>query len=168
MADFPLGVRGYHRDEVDAFISRIEGTLGRSPLYAPPVTAMEVDDVRFASRLRGYRMRAVDAALDAYARELEGRGGRRRRMAAVDVDKLIGMVRNVRFATTRFGEGYDEANVDAFLDKMILALRGHRAMATDVRAVRFPVTRLRRGYRQPEVDAFLEHLATEIERIGGR
>jgi DivIVA domain-containing protein len=165
MRDFPLAVRGYHRDQVDAFIARIEGTLGRSPLYAPPVTATEVSGVRFRATLRGYRTTAVDEALDTYLRELESHQGARRRVPSAGADKLIGLVCNVRFATTRFTEGYDERQVDAFLDKMIVALRGHRVLAADVRAARFGTTRIHRGYSQPEVDAFLERLAAEIERL---
>jgi DivIVA domain-containing protein len=165
MADFPRAVRGYHRDQVDALVARIEGTLGRSPLYAAPATALEVGGVRFTRRLRGYRMKAVDAALQAYARELERRGGWRR-MANPDADRLIGMVRNVQFAATRLSEGYDERQVDGFLDDLIVALRGRRALASDVRAARFGTTRARVGYRQAEVDAFLDHLAAEIERLG--
>ncbi len=164
MPGFPRSVRGYHRHEVDAFVDRIEGTLGRAPLYAARVSVIEVGDVRFKAKLGGYRMSAVDVALESYSRELERLGGRRHRLTSGDADRLIGMVRNVRFAPTRMTEGYDESQVDAFLDTMIVALREHRALATDVRAARFGVTRARRGYRQPEVDAFLDHLASEIER----
>jgi DivIVA domain-containing protein len=165
MPDFPVAVRGYHRDQVDAFIARIEGTLGRSPLYAPPVTAAEVGGVRFTPTLRGYRTKAVDEALDGYLRELEGHGGGRHRMPSGHADRLIGLVRNVQFATTRLTEGYEEQQVDAFLDKMIVALRRHGALAADVRGARFATTRIRPGYRQPEVDAFLDLLASEIERL---
>jgi DivIVA domain-containing protein len=164
MADCPRGVRGYHRDQVDALVARIEGTLGRSPLYAAPATALEVGGVRFTRRLRGYRTKAVDAALQAYARELETRDGRRIPKPAAD--RLIGKVRNVQFAATRLSEGYDERQVDAFLDELIVALRERRALASDIRAVRFGATRARAGYRPAEVDAFLDHLAAEIERLG--
>lgn len=162
--DFPHASRGYSRHEVDAFVARIEGTLGRKPLYAPPVTADDVTAVRFGRSVRGYRMNAVDEALDAYVRELEDKGARSR-MRPSEVDRLIGLVRNVRFATTRLRVGYDEQEVDAFLDKMISALRENRARASEVKSVVFTASRMRTGYRQPEVDAFLERLATEIERL---
>jgi DivIVA domain-containing protein len=162
---FARSLRGYHRHQVDAFIDRLEGTLGRAPLYAAPVSVVEVGDVNFNTAFGGYRMRPVDDAIEQYTRELEGRGGRRHRMAASDVDRLIGLVRNVRFAGTR-RDGYHEGQVDEFLNKMIVALREYHALASDVRAARFSVTRVRRGYRQAEVDAFLDHLAAEIERAG--
>src|SRR3954470_22637746 len=78
MRTFPYASRGYSRAQVDALVARIEGTLGRSPLYAQPVTADEVGAVRFARAVRGYRMKAVDDALDAYVRELEDKDGSNR------------------------------------------------------------------------------------------
>lgn len=165
MAEFPVVFRGYNRYEVDAFISRIEGTLGRRALFALPVSVDDVGAVRFGTALRGYLTTAVDKVLVDYRHVLEAREGGRRRLPAGGADRLIGLVRNVRFANTWRREGYDEADVDAFLDQMIIALGARRAWAGDVRAARFGATRLRRGYSQPEVDAFLEHLANEIDRI---
>jgi DivIVA domain-containing protein len=164
MPDFRRAFRGYHRDEVDSFVARIEGTLGRSPLFAPPVTGDEVTAVRFARALRGYRMKPVDDVLDAYVRELED-NGTRSRMRSGEADRLIGLVRNVQFGTTRLKTGYDEQEVDTFLDKTITALRQNRARPSEVKNVVFASTRMRPGYRQPEVDAFLTRLASEIERL---
>jgi DivIVA domain-containing protein len=165
MPDFPLAVRGYHRDHVDALIARIEGTLGRAQLFAAPVTAAEVGRVRFAITLRGYQGRAVDERLEAYLRELEDKeNGGRRRLSAAETDRLIGLVRNVRFVTTRLTEGYDEREVDAFLDRLIVQLRERRARSADIRGARFRTTRVRPGYAQSDVDGFLDHLASEIDR----
>lgn len=165
MPDFPIAIRGYHRAHVDAFVARIEGTLGRAQLFAPPVTAKEVSLARFPIALGGYRGGAVDRALETYLGELERRERGRRRLQAADADRLVGMVRNVRFGTARLTEGYAEPDVDAFLDQVIVALRARRARSADVRAVRFGVTHIRRGYRQPDVDAFLIHLAAELDRL---
>lgn len=164
MSHFRRAFRGYHRDEVDALVARAEGTLGRSPLFAPPVTPDEVTAARFTRTLRGYRMKPVDDALDVYVRELEDTGTRNR-MRSGEVDRLVGLVRNVQFGTTRLKVGYDEQDVDAFLDKTITALRKNRARASEVKNVVFTSTRMRPGYRQPEVDAFLTRLASEIERL---
>ena len=82
-----------------------------------------------------------------------------------EVDQLIGLVRNVQFGTTRLDVGYDEGDVDAFLDKMIVALRENRARPSEVNKAVFATTRMRPGYRQAEVDAFLERLASEIGRM---
>lgn len=164
MPHFPRAVRGYHRDEVDALVARIEGTLGRSPLFAQPVTADQVTAARFARALRGYKTKPVDDALAAYVRELED-NGTRNRMRSGEVDRLVGLIRNVQFGTTRLKTGYDEGEVDAFLDKTITALQQNHARASEVKSAVFASTRMGPGYRQPEVDAFLERLASEIERL---
>ena len=39
-----------------------------------PLTAQDLEEVRFTTALRGYRMSEVDALLDRLARELRGRG----------------------------------------------------------------------------------------------
>lgn len=166
MPDFPRAIRGYHPHQVDTFVARIEATLGRRMMFAPPVTPDEVSDIRFTVTLRGYSATAVDTALDGYRRELEAKSGAgRRRLPPAEADRLTGLIRNVQFSTTRLSEGYDERDVDAFLDRVTVGLRERRAWASDVRAARFTTSRMRPGYRQPEVDAFLEWLATEIERI---
>jgi DivIVA domain-containing protein len=66
---------GYTRAEVDAFVERIEGTLGRAMPPDQPVTADEVRNVRFTTtRLGvGYNEVEVDAALDRYEAELAAR-----------------------------------------------------------------------------------------------
>jgi DivIVA domain-containing protein len=63
---------GYAMADVDAFIDKIEATLGIRPRYGPPVTAADVAAVQFRLvRLRtGYDMREVDEALDAYEERL--------------------------------------------------------------------------------------------------
>jgi DivIVA domain-containing protein len=164
MPDLPRAARGYHRDQVDSLVARIEGTLGRAPLYAPPVTVNEVNDYRFTLAMRGYSIKAVDRLLDGYLKELEDLGGRHR-IRAADTDRLVGLVRNVTFPVTRVREGYNEQQVDAFLDTVIVALRANRARASELRSARFSTTRMRTGYRQADVDAFLERLASEIDRL---
>ncbi|WP_017626108.1 DivIVA domain-containing protein [Nocardiopsis chromatogenes] len=81
-------------------------------------------------------------------------------------------VRNKRFATTRLTTGYNEDEVDAFLDSAEVTLgalidgRPDRALLTaaDVERVRFSTTRARPGYDPAQVDAFLDELATELRR----
>ncbi|GLY72604.1 DivIVA domain-containing protein [Actinoallomurus iriomotensis] len=164
MPDFPRALRGYSPAQVDALIGRIEGTLGRRPLYAPPVTADEVNAAKFGRAVRGYRMKTVDEALEEYIRTLEDKAGGNR-MASGEVDRLVGLVRNVQFRTTRVAPGYDEQEVDDFLNATITALREGTARASVVKKSVFAATRMRPGYRQAEVDAFLDRLASEIERL---
>jgi DivIVA domain-containing protein len=66
---------GYTKAEVDAFVERIEGTLGRTLPPDQQVTAQEIRDVIFTTtRLGvGYDEREVDSALDRYEAELAAR-----------------------------------------------------------------------------------------------
>ncbi|RRS00466.1 caspase, EACC1-associated type [Glycomyces terrestris] len=80
-----------------------------------------------------------------------------------------GAVRDVRFKTVRLTEGYDEDEVDAFLDQVALALLEpaegpQRLSAEEVRASLFTTTRLREGYDMEEVDSFLDLIESEFER----
>ncbi len=68
------------------------------------------------------------------------------------------------FTQTQFREGYDEREVDEFLDDVVATLRRHegsgpagafRIRSEGLESVRFSVTKLRRGYDQGEIDAFL-------------
>lgn len=78
-------------------------------------------------------------------------------------------VHEVRFTTVRLSEGYDENEVDAFLDQVALALSvreagTQRMTVEDVRNAQFATTRLREGYDMDEVDNFLDQIELELER----
>lgn len=51
-----------------------------------PLTAQDLEEVRFTTALRGYRMSEVDALLDRLARELRERGEPSRRESATEHD----------------------------------------------------------------------------------
>ena len=73
---------------------------------------------------------------------------------------LIERIQNARFRTTRLGSGYDEEEVDDFLDKLVAMLSGGgRLDAAELSIVRFTTTRLRPGYVKQDVDAFLREIA---------
>jgi DivIVA domain-containing protein len=62
----PLFRRGYHEDEVDAFLERIEATL-RNRSKPDAVTSAELDSVAFSKPpmgKRGYNKDQVDAFLE--------------------------------------------------------------------------------------------------------
>ena len=73
-------------------------------------------------------------------------------------------VLNKKFSATKFREGYDQDEVDAFLDRVAVTLqemeRGEstpRAVtAQAVGDVKFKATKFREGYDQDEVDDFLD------------
>ncbi|MET0787616.1 MAG: DivIVA domain-containing protein [Cellulomonas sp.] len=79
-------------------------------------------------------------------------------------------VLNQKFAATKFREGYDQDEVDDFLDRVVETLKeregvGHAAnpvTAADLEAVRFQATKWREGYDQQEVDGFLDRVRQQL------
>ncbi|GAB2699519.1 DivIVA domain-containing protein [Thalassiella azotivora] len=83
-------------------------------------------------------------------------------------------VRSARFQATRFREGYDQEDVDAFLDRLAGVLEAleegrepaERLSPEGVLDERFTATKFRDGYDQDEVDDFLDR-AVETLRAQG-
>ncbi|MGH3169098.1 MAG: DivIVA domain-containing protein [Trebonia sp.] len=72
------------------------------------------------------------------------------------VQETIARIRGARFRITRW-DGYDEREVDTFLDELIAALgRGERPGPETVPV--FTSRRMRPAYRKADVDGFLEGL----------
>ena len=196
-ARFPTAMRGYRRDQVDAFMARLEGTLGLGPLMAQPVTAEELPGIRFATALNGYDRDAVDLTLLEAAEVLGGTSGQVGPYGYVNApaagspppdfapppgpgmppagappgrpagqETWQARVRDIRFPTNRFS-GYAVEDVDAFLSRVQAALNGTAPPLTpeEIRGVQFATSRMRRGYDEEEVDGFLD----ELERyVAGR
>jgi len=73
---------------------------------------------------------------------------------------LIERIKNAKFDTTRLSSGYDEEEVDNFLDKVIAVLSdGGQPDQEDLRTVKFDTTWLRPGYARPDVDHLLQEIA---------
>ncbi|MGO2112551.1 MAG: DivIVA domain-containing protein [Pseudoclavibacter sp.] len=80
-----------------------------------------------------------------------------------------------RFTTTRFEPGYDQREVDAFLERSAATLRCHEVgdradnsiTASEAIDVRFTPSRFRVGYDVDEVDHFLDKLAAALRRFEG-
>ncbi|MEV4244906.1 DivIVA domain-containing protein [Streptosporangium canum] len=278
MNRFPrvLGVRaGYDPDQVDALIRRIEGTLGRGSLEGEPITADEIRDARFRTKLGGYHEIAVDFALEAFIVAVETRPAESHRQvpprprprreqplapaggdfrageprvsaggsggsaephvpaggsgwgdephmsagedgwadesygsadgspsvadprptgegaragdlppAAAEFEEYAASeetlaafeehaarVERAAFRAGRLGMGYNEDQVDAFLDRVVATLRGTTDQPVtpgDVRAARFATVILKPGYAVSEVDEFLTDLAGVLEAHLGR
>lgn len=79
-------------------------------------------------------------------------------MNAHDTNAIIDRIRNAMFRTTRLGTGYDEEQVDTFLDRAIETLRS--GYSPNVRGARFTTTRLRPGYVRADVDGLLQEIAS--------
>lgn len=120
MARFQVVLRGYDRRQVDAFVDRIEGTLGRGPL-AGPAMSLEEAKVAFDVVLRGYSRQEVEAQIAEYRQELRSRRAEDADGEDADGD-LATMIRRRRFRTVPVG-GYDPDEVEAFLDEIASRLR---------------------------------------------
>jgi DivIVA domain-containing protein len=73
---------------------------------------------------------------------------------------LIERIKNAQFRTTRWLPGYDEEEVDNFLDRLVAILRDSgRPDLEELRTVQFATTRLRPGYVMQDVDRFLREIA---------
>jgi DivIVA domain-containing protein len=69
------------------------------------------------------------------------------------------------FSTTRLRPGYDEEEVDVFLDAIrdsFLGVRGTLLTSDEIRNIKFTKTRLRPGYDEDGVDTFLDHVGTRL------
>lgn len=82
------------------------------------------------------------------------------------VDDVIAAINAVRFTPVLVREGYDQGQVDAFLDQLVQAVREERDLAPMVTAARFTPTRGREGYDMGEVDDFIEGLAGQSDPGG--
>ena len=79
---------------------------------------------------------------------------------------LIERIKNAQFRATRFSPGYDEEEVDHFLDRLVAILRESRLPNPDeVRNVQFATRRLRPSYVMGDVDGFLREIAEAAARM---
>ncbi|MBU4335778.1 MAG: DivIVA domain-containing protein [Actinobacteria bacterium] len=78
-------------------------------------------------------------------------------------------VLNSRFRSTRFRDGYDQDEVDGFLDRVVDTLNGKPGVdpvtVEQVQAVRFTATKFRDGYDQDEVDDFLDRVVEALRDL---
>ncbi len=81
---------------------------------------------------------------------------------------MVEMVRTAMFRTTRLQPGYEEAEVDVFLDEIMATLAvGGRLDPALLRAASFGTTRVRPGYAQQDVDDLLAKVARFAEAAAG-
>lgn len=180
MNRFPrvMGMRsGYDPAEVDALIARIESTLGRGSRAVEPVTADDVRRATFHARRGGYQETAVDFALEAFVVALETQAKRPVRPAPAQptgemlreewFETQAARVERVAFRPGRMGTGYNEDEIDAFLDRIVATLRGTTdfpVTAKEVREARFATVVFRSGYLISDVDTFLAGIADVLEQ----
>jgi len=153
---------GYRISDVDSFL---DGLLAELRGGAPPSPA----DVRAVTFPRttwrtGYAPRDVDRLVGELAHLVQGPGSDLD--VPLAVRELVDRIRHSRFGTTRRG-GYDEEEVDGFLDRimrnLILGERG--TMQQLAGEARFTTVRLRPGYVMADVADLLgsvEHALADL------
>lgn len=167
----PVGLRGYHADEVDAFLELVAATLdGTGTLTADEIRHVQFDHAPVPGR--GYATDQVDEFLDRVRVELEFRQNGTHPVPAASNGHGPVLtpddVHRMRFTRAQVGRrGYHEEEVDAFLD-LVAATLAHGGPGSltvaDVRSIRFTEARLgTRGYQPDEVDAFLDLVVTALE-----
>lgn len=73
-------------------------------------------------------------------------------------------IRSTTFSVTRWREGYDKAEVDAFLARVALAVDTHTAITPlEIVNARFQPTKFREGYNQNQVDNFLDRIVESLK-----
>ncbi|SDU69798.1 DivIVA domain-containing protein [Jiangella alkaliphila] len=166
-ARFTVAMRGYDRAQVDAHCTRIEATLaGTAGTLA--ITAEEAVNPVFTIVLRGYDPQEVEAWVRDRAARLPSAGAsgpswtesvRRRH----DVLQLAERPAGERFPRVRMREGYDLAEVDAFVEH-IRGTLGTALTADEVRNKQFTTVRLRLGYDMQPVDEWLDAVQQVAEQ----
>jgi len=128
----------------------------------------EVSDLPFNLLRRGLDRLADDdsvATAPTHASETTHSGREKPDDYSISTDlgndsiKLAEWVRGIKFSTTRMRPGYDEKDVDTFLEGVRNTFLGQKnppLTAHDIRNIQFSTTRMRPGYDEEEVDAFLD------------
>jgi DivIVA domain-containing protein len=80
--------------------------------------------------------------------------------------QLAERIRTAEFHSIRFSPGYNEREVDDFLDRIVGLLReGARPNPDELRTVQFSPSRLRPGYVQQDVDRLLQEIEEAVRAL---
>jgi DivIVA domain-containing protein len=152
---FAVGVLAFHRSPGRTWLNWILVPLflaGLASLAVPGIVSRRRDGVpwwRFWVRVIPPPSAAAGPTSPGPAITLDAR-----------TSGLIGRIEKVTFSTTRLSTGYDEEEVDVFLDKVIAVLsEGGQPDQAELRGAHFTTTRLRPGYVRQDVDGFLHEIS---------
>ncbi|WP_326828643.1 DivIVA domain-containing protein [Streptosporangium sp. NBC_01810] len=178
---------GYHEIAVDfaleAFIVAIEtrypGAVDREPVAGGSPEPLGAIETRYPGAVdrepvAGGSPEPLGAIETRYPGAVDREpvaGGSPEPLGADEAEEHAARVERVAFRPGRLGMGYNEDQVDAFLNRVAATLRGtidRPLTPDDVRGVRFATVMLRPGYAVSEVDGFLADLAGVLEAHPGR
>ncbi len=80
---------------------------------------------------------------------------------------------NAKFRATKFRDGYDQDEVDDFLDRVVEALRARDAgqvpalSVADLERVRFTSVKFREGYEPSDVDELIDRVRADLGGAAG-
>jgi DivIVA domain-containing protein len=158
--------RRYLREDVDALVARVLATAERRA-DGNEITVEQVRNAAFMTPplfVVGYSAEDVDNFLTEAERWLPGHRTVQRAVPATPGPSPFTAERvPPRFTAVRWREGYDSAQVDEFVDRVMATVNGRPVdrpvTAAEVRNVQFTPVRLSEGYDPEEVDAFLDTAA---------
>jgi DivIVA domain-containing protein len=79
---------------------------------------------------------------------------------------LIERITDAKFSTTRLKPGYDDAEVDDLLDRIVAILReSDLPDPEELPSVQFTTRRLRPGYAMRDVDSLLREIAEAVTHL---
>jgi DivIVA domain-containing protein len=158
--DFP----GYRVEDVDSFL---DGVLAALRSGQPP----SPNDVRAATfpltRWRpGYAPRDVDRLIGELTQRVQGYGTDD--AVPLAARKLVDRIENVKFHTTHRG-GYDQSEVDEFLDRITRGLtQGDRGTVQALAGeARFTTVKIRPTYVMADVDSLLASVERALAQLEG-
>lgn len=157
--DFP----GYRISDVDSFLDGLLAAVrGGEPLSPAAVRAVTFPLTKWRP---GYAPRDVDRLIGELAQLVSRPGADSDH--ALAVRELVDQINSSRFGTTWRG-GYDESEVDKFLDLITDSLsRGERGTLSQLAGeARFTITRLRPGYVITDVDNLLASVDRALADLG--
>ncbi len=153
---------GYRISDVDSFLDGVLAALrGGEPPSPSNVRAVTFPLTRWRS---GYAQRDVDRLVGELAQLVRRPGSDAD--VPLAVRQLVDRIGNSRFATTRWG-GYDEEEVDRFLDRVIHSLMlGERGTLEQLAGeARFATSRIRPGYVMTDVDSLLASVEQALAHL---
>lgn len=143
---------GYRIPDVDSFLDGVLAALrGGEPPSPADVRAITFPLTKWRT---GYAPRDVDRLIGELAQLVRRPGSDAE--VPLGVRKLVDQIKTSRFGTTH-RRGYDEEEVDKFLDRIMDSLnRGERGTLRQLAGeAQFTTTRLRPGYLMADVDSLL-------------
>lgn len=162
---------GYDKSDVEAFLGTIADALRRGEVPDPA----RVRDVQFrTTRLSsGYEEDEVDRFLDEIERGLQALAqqacpaGGPGAAGMPGPRALIEAITGARFRVPSGAQGYDQREVDLFLDKLAGTLsRGDRLNPRELRDAAFSPAFPGAGYAKQDVDELLDAIRRQAEARG--